>query len=346
MRILTAFPKEQIIQFNRVNNIFSDLSDFDAADSVVLVIEGEDFSLNLSTAIGLSIPVIVIAGLKGTGQKYMQEAQDCGVPDRCIIFKDNENIIAADGYKFGQSSMGINIKTMSEIASYVLENRLFPDIYVWREPETKQGPVQNGPQVWQEPNQQATRQTKPNTQKSRPIHEQARTEKIKKRIVTEDLLTFLSKTKVLGVLKSVPTINSATIAKMLAERLNGIHLEVNNNPNSYQQYDSGKENAMQNLYAFTNGKTVDYGAFEFEWIVVEINPLMLDVMGVVYEQASQIIYVVESLDESESALDMWIEGGYKLDAIISDPINLTPYKYKYGDKVMELDHFVNQIERG
>lgn len=342
MQVLTAFPKEILSQFNRVSNIFTDFSAQITADSVALVVEGENFSSNLSTAAELNIPVVVIAGLKSTGQKYMQEAQEYGIPERCIIFKDQNNIISADGYKYGESPKGINIKMLTEIADHALKNQLFPELYIWKEPDLQVWPSQKQPkQELQKPSKQEPAQDR---QQDPPKPENNHKSRIK-HILSEDLSVFLTKAQVLAVFKSVPTINSAPVAKVLAEKLNGIHLEINNEPRSFQQYAPSKEKAMQESYAFSNGKSVSYGASEFKWIIVEINPSMLDVMGAVYGQAAKTIYVVENFDESEPALDMWIDGGYKLDAIIPDSINMAAYKEKYGDKVYELDRFVSQFER-
>jgi len=326
MQILLALSKEKIFQFNRINNIFSHFSDKKSEDAVAVVIENPNFTEELNNALGLNVPVVVIAGLEFTGQKYVKEARDCGVPDRCIILKNKENVISVDGYKYGQSPRGINVKMITDIATDVFKKGLFPEMLIWEEPAEILEPPETI--IWEESYQSPEKQQK---------------QKVPKKVLNEDLKTFLSKAKVVAVLKSVPSIDSSITSKQLAKKLNGIHLELNTDSQSFKQYADNKEDALQKFFAYSDGKTVEHSKTEFEWIIAEINPSMTDVIEVIYNEADSVIYVVGTLDESEISLDMWIEGGYKLNAIIPEQSCMGDYKEKYGNKVMELNHFTKQV---
>jgi len=314
LQILINASETSLEAFKRVTGVeFLPLSSSASHDSVAVVVQGSTFEKDISTAVSLAVPVVVIAG---NDRDCVEQATKYFIPESCILTKQNNSVVTADGKKIaGTVGGGVGVRAVVKTAEYALKNKLCPEPLVWFESE---------PTV--EPEIIST------------IEEGSRKENIVPLRNPAEGIIDIAK-RIVVVFKATPDAESGKSAHDLAFSLNGVHAELANKPCSYTLYGNTVEDAVATgKYIACDGKTLTKGSFlETDWLIVEIDTDILasspKLVDSIYKMAIKIVHVVGDYEKGKLAVDAWISS-WKLDAIVSPKQNYGKYKKAYGDMVI------------
>jgi hypothetical protein len=318
LQILINTTESSLESFKRATGIeFTGFNSSTGQDSVAVVIQGSSFDRDISNAIGMGIPVVVIAG---NAQECVEKAKKHFIPEPCIILKKDNSVVTAEGKKIAEAvGGGIGVRAAVKVAEYALKNKLCPEPLIWFETEPTIEPVITTNEV--------------NTKKE--------TKKEKKNVIplrnpAEDIVDIAKKAVV--VFKATPDADSGRAARDLSASLNGVHAELANEPRSYALYgDTVDEAVATGKYISCNGKALISSSFvETDWLVVEIDTDILascpKLVDRIYKKADKIVHVVGDFEKGKLAIDAW-RSNWKLDAIVSPGRDVSRYKNVYGNIV-------------
>lgn len=316
MQILINATEPTLESFKKVTGIeFISLNSPASRDSVAVVVQGNSFEKDISSSVSMGIPVVVVAGVD---MNCVEQAKKHFIPESCVILKQDNNVVTADGKKIADTvGGGIGVRAVVKAAEYALKNKLCPEPLIWFESE----PVE--PEIFS------------------ILEEDSKKEKnsiLRNQDVTTDSLLDLAK-KIIVIFKATPDAESGKAAHNLAASLNGVHAELANKPRTYAIYGNTVEDAVATgKYIACDGKTLTKGSFlDTEWLVIEIDtdifatsPKLADS---VYKKAFKVVHVVGDFEKGKLAVDTWLSS-WKLDAIVSSKQNYEKYKKAYGDIVV------------
>jgi hypothetical protein len=304
---LEAFKRATGVEFKHLE-LTSD------RDAVAVVVQGSSFEKDISIALQLGVPVVVIAG---NDMKCVEQATKNFIPDSCILVKQGNDVVTADGKRIANTvGGGIGVRAVVKAAEYALKNKLCPEPLVWFESEPIIEPVVST--------------VEKNSVKEKknviPLHNPA-----------EGILDIAR--RIVVVFKATPDAESGQTAHDLAFSLNGVHAEVTNKPCSYTLYGNTIEAAVAtDKYITCDGKTLTKGSFvEADWLIAEIDASILGsspkLVDNIYKKAEKIIHVVGDFEKGKLAVDAW-RSSWRLDAVVSNKQNYGKYKKAYGDIVI------------
>jgi hypothetical protein len=303
---LEAFKRATGVEFKHLE-LTSD------RDAVAVVVQGSSFEKDISTALSLGVPVVVIAG---NNRECVEQATKHFIPESCILIKQDNSVITADGKKIAETvGGGIGVRAVVKAATYAYQNKLCPEPLIWIESEPIIEPVLNTTEESIKENKSVT-----------PMQSVA------------DNILDLAK-RIVIVFKATPDAESWQAARDLASRLNGIHAEITNKPCSYTLYGNTIEAAVAtDKYITCDGKTLTKGSFvEADWLIAEIDASILGsspkLVDNIYKKAEKIIHVVGDFEKGKLAVDAW-RSSWRLDAVVSNKQNYGKYKKAYGDIVI------------
>ena len=236
MQILINASKASLESFKRATGVdFVSLNSPASRDSVAVVVQGNSFEKDISTSVKLGIPVVVVAG---NDMKCVEQATKYFIPESCILTKQNNSVVTADGNKIAETvGGGIGVRAVVKAATYAYQNKLCPEPLIWIESEPIIEPVLNTTEESIKENKSVT-----------PMQSVA------------DNILDLAK-RIVIVFKATPDAESWQAARDLASRLNGIHAEITNKPCSYTLYGNTIEAAVAtDKYITCDGKTLTKGA--------------------------------------------------------------------------------------
>jgi len=323
LQILINATEPTLESFKKVTGIeFISLNSPASRDSVAVVVQGNSFEKDISTSVKLGIPVVVVAG---NDMKCVEQATKYFIPESCILTKQNNSVVTADGNKIAETvGGGIGVRAVVKAAEYAFENKLCPEPLVWLESEPIIEPVIT-------------------------IDEDKKEKKnvIPLRDPAEEILDIAK--RIVVVLKATPDAESGKAAHDLATSLYGVHAELASKPRAFALYGNAVEEAVATgKYIACDGKTLTKGSFvEAGWLVVEIDTGFLasspKLVDSIYKKADKIVHVVGDFEKGKVAVDAW-RSNWKLDAIISSRQNYGRYKKAYGDIVAtDICHFAEKI---
>ena len=314
MQILINAAEPSLESFKRATGIeFISLNSPASRDSVAVVVQGSSFEKDISIALQLGVPVVVVAG---NDMKCVEHATKNFIPDSCILIKQGNDVVTADGKKIANTvGGGIGVRAVVKAATYAYQNKLCPEPLVWIESEPIIEPVLNTTEESIKENKSVT-----------PMQSAA------------DNILDLAK-RIVIVFKATPDAESWQAARDLASRLNGIHAEITNKPYSYTLYGNSIETAVATgKYVICNGKTLTKGGIvEADWLVVEIDAGILSsfpkLVDSIYRKAEKIIHVVGDFEKGKLAVDAW-RSSWRLDAIVPNQREYEKYRKAYGNIVL------------
>lgn len=322
MQILMNVSEISLEAFKRATGIeFISLNSPASHDSVAAVIQGNSFEMDLETAVGKGIPVVVVAG---NDRDCVEQATKHFISESCIILKQDNTVITADGKKIAETvGGGIGVRAVVKAAEYAFKNKLCPEPIVWFETEPTIEPV---------------------------IAEESNKEKsnvIPLRNPAEGILDIAK--RIVVVFKATPDAESGKAAYDLATSLNGVHAELAIEPQAFALHGNTFEEAVAtSKYIACDGESLTNSSFvETEWLVVEIDADILTsfpkLVDSIYKRAEKIVHVVGDFEKGKVAVDAW-RSSWKLDAIISSRHDYGRYKKEYGNIVMtDICHFVEKM---
>lgn len=315
MQILINASITSLEAFKRATGVeFKHLELTSDRDAVAVVVQGSSFEKDISTALSLGVPVVVIAG---NNRECVEQATKHFIPESCILIKQDNSVITAEGKKIAETvGGGIGVRAVVKAAEYALKNKLCPEPLVWFESEPIIEPVVST--------------VEKNSVKEKknviPLHNPA-----------EGILDIAR--RIVVVFKATPDAESGQTAHDLAFSLNGVHAEVTNKPCSYTLYGNTIEAAVAtDKYITCDGKTLTKGSFvEADWLIAEIDASILGsspkLVDNIYKKAEKIIHVVGDFKKGKLAVDAW-RSSWRLDAVVSNKQNYGKYKKAYGDIVI------------
>ena len=314
MQILINAAEPSLESFKRATGIeFISLNSPASRDSVAVVVQGSSFEKDISIALQLGVPVVVVAG---NDMKCVEHATKNFIPDSCILIKQGNDVVTADGKRIANTvGGGIGVRAVVKAATYAFQNKLCPEPLVWIESEPIIEPVLNTTEESIKENKSVT-----------PMQSAA------------DNILDLAK-RIVIVFKATPDAESWQAARDLASRLNGIHAEITNKPYSYTLYGNSIETAVATgKYVICNGKTLTKGGIvEADWLVVEIDAGILSsfpkLVDSIYRKAEKIIHVVGDFEKGKLAVDAW-RSSWRLDAIVPNQREYEKYRKAYGNIVL------------
>jgi len=314
LQILINAAEPSLESFKRATGIeFISLNSPASRDSVAVVVQGSSFEKDISTALSLGVPVVVVAG---NDMKCVEHATKNFIPDSCILIKQGNDVVTADGKRIANTvGGGIGVRAVVKAATYAFQNKLCPEPLVWFESEPIIEPVLNTTEESIKENKSVT-----------PMQSAA------------DNILDLAK-RIVIVFKATPDAESWQAARDLASRLNGIHAEITNKPYSYTLYGNSIETAVATgKYVICNGKTLTKGGIvEADWLVVEIDAGILSsfpkLVDSIYRKAEKIIHVVGDFEKGKLAVDAW-RSSWRLDAIVPNQREYEKYRKAYGNIVL------------
>lgn len=326
MRILiNTKPNKLELYARSTGTQFLPLKSLEASeDAVAVVVQGASFRDDLEVAVGLNVPVVVVAGSDNEkGQECAREAVRWGIPEACVLLKKGGKVCSLDGREVAEAAKGIGVRAVLRAAEYALENNLYPEPLIWREEE--EVAVEEEPVVFKEPEPTKPEPPKreegpkpPQPKQQSNVVRFAKPTDTKLRI--EGLLEMSRRVAV--VLKATPDAESGRAAKDLAEKLSGVHLEISDAPRSYTFYGETPEKASETgrYLACTGSAFVGTSYTSAEWLVVELDAAILtempDLVDAIYNKAEKVIQAVGSFNEGQTAVKTWLDSGWRLDAVV------------------------------
>lgn len=292
-------------------------------DAVAVVVQGASFQRDVEASIALNVPVVVVAGNDNqAGQSCAREAVHWGIPEACILLKKGDKVCSLDGREIAEAVKGIGVRAVLRAAQYALDNKLYPEPLIWQD--------EDDPVLFEEPaqpEQPAKQEEMP--QKPSPVRQEkkntgnnvvrlSRGSDAEMRV--EGVLEMSRKVAV--VLKATPDADSGKVARDLAEKLSGAHLEISSALESYRLYGETPEKAAESgrYMACTGSAFIGTGYMSAEWLVVELDAAVLTAMpnlgDAIYKKAEKVIHAVGGFKEGQAAVKTWLESGWKLDAVI------------------------------
>lgn len=280
---------------------------------VIALIEDENFEESLKTAINLNIPVVAIVN---RDSKFYDQAIELIHPAG-VVYYENEKILSAR--KVFAEAEGVTVKTLETICQYALDNKLYPEIYVWKPQkeiinfrETKR----------EEPKKEIKQEVKETKQKIEPKQKtQENTEPTKRKKTYTPAQTDLESyikccDHVIAIFKTSQSADSGQVAFELAKQLGTVHLNISTEPNQRQGI----------YYAYSDGNIVNYNSsiVPGKYLVAEVDAQIPEALELIYGIAHKIVHVVADPEESLEPLRAWTGSGFKLDAVIPNETKNIP----------------------
>jgi len=315
LQILINAAEPSLESFKRATGIeFISLNSPASRDSVAVVVQGSSFEKDISIALQLGVPVVVVAG---NDRECVEQATKNFIPDSCILIKQGNDVVTADGKRIANTvGGGIGVRAVVKAATYAFQNKLCPEPLVWFESEPIIEPVIST----------VEKNSVKEEKNVIPLHNPA-----------EGILDIAK--RIVVVFKATPDAESGKAAYDLATSLNGVHAELANKQCSYCLYGNTSEDAVATgKYVICNGKTLTKGGIvEADWLVVEIDAGILSsfpkLVDSIYRKAEKIIHVVGDFEKGKLVVDAW-RSSWRLDAIVPNQRECEKYRKAYGNIVL------------
>jgi hypothetical protein len=252
----------------------------------------------------LDVPVIVVAGARDViGEKFLREADLCGIPRECVLFVEDGRVVDADGAVAGNAlrGRGIGVSVVVSVAEQALKKGLVPEMALWE--EDGEGKKEKETVLWE-----------PGT---RLDSQNSGTEETEEQESPLDafLATAGNTVAVFGIKNGVgATTVAACLSGVLTDH-DSLHLEIAPSPSGYVYYGSSPLQAVSTgQYAFFDGSEVNGETRRSGVLVADVSlPKAVDA---VYDRAECVVVVVDGSPISFQKVQSWIKGGYRLDILV------------------------------
>jgi hypothetical protein len=306
LRILINKPQQETEKYSLLSTCpvipLTDTGNLNDQDVIALVEDG-NFDVTLKTAVGCDVPVVCITT---KDSKCYQQALSIIHP-HAVIYHENGQILSSQ--KVFAEAPGLSVKTLEEICKYALENKMYPDVYVWKPQEDIINFAEPPQEIPQKPLQEPSQDTvKPVTPKQKTkAYTPAQT----------DLKTYINSCdRIIAVFKTSSSADSNQVAANLAKQLNTVHLNIA----------AGPVQKQNPYYACSDGNLVNYNSsiMPGQYLIVEVDAQISEALEMIYGMAYKIVHVTADPNESLEPLRAWAGSGFRLDAVIPTQIKDIP----------------------
>jgi len=300
LKVLINADKPKIEFLSKVtNHEFIPLS-AKTGEAVILLPENS-FDSDMNTALTLNIPVVVIAGRSDSST--VMKAKDAGIPEECILIKEKDQTLSADGkIRYSSAKRGIPVRAALEAVERAIKNNLYPEILIWQE-ET--------------PKIEKPAGIKEQVAVNKPEPPAVKPEELKP--VQNDVYSLAG--EVIAVFRTVPGADSGRVSYEIAKAKDGIHMELSAEPVSWRYYGQTFQEALNSgKYIHSNGSKLSGKNLGSRVLIVEVDPLLPspEALDEAYQKASKIVHVASNARESVEALTAWVKSGWKLDVVLAE----------------------------
>ncbi|OIQ59748.1 hypothetical protein MOTE_10040 [Moorella thermoacetica] len=354
MRVLLNVSKEKLAMFSRAAapTEFAPLAEGATGDAAV-ALRGAGFTADLDTAVGLGVPVVVVAGTPdGEGEACARAALEYGVPGECVLLLRNGKVVDLAGNAVAPAARGgraVGVRAVVAAAAAAVERGLLPEPVVWEMPSPMESappggvtadpvgpepglddpyPAADAREAAEKPADGETPRREEPAPAAAPKVDAAvkpGIPSLEGELALKDFLTAAH--RVVAVFRAVEEADSATVAAGLAEACGAVHLEVAPEPRAFRRYGESLEEAVNSgRYAFCNGGNVQTARRDPDLLVVEVDPNVPERSSLddVYGRADKVAHVVghdfNGVEKSKRNVRLWLENGWRLDALIVDRV--------------------------
>lgn len=347
MRVLINMPPERAAMYSRPDAAFAPLGDKADKDSVAVVVRGASFAADLPRAASLDIPVVVVAGTEDAeGLRCMELARSVGIPDGAVIVKRENEVCALDGRRVGMAvrqGRGIGVASVVLAAKYALANNLIPEPVIWEENVVSDDePVilMGDPEVQEEASERQVSEKPTPVKPDKPASGNPEACPVKRHAFARSFADLVhGADRVVAVFRAVPDAKSGRVAQEIAQAMDGQHVELSAQPQSYKVWGHTLDEALAAGYLHSDGKSVK-GESRSGNLVIEVDLSVFDpeILDLVYKKAEKVIQVVtKNLKEGEEAVQAWLNAGWRLDAVIPDsPVPAEALKKAFGERARSI----------
>lgn len=313
MRILINKSQDETEKYSLLSSCpIIPLTEVVEKQDVAALIEDKNFEESLKTAISLNIPVVAIVS---KDSKFYDQAIELINPAG-VVFYDNGKILSTR--KVFAEAEGVTVKTLEAICQYALENKLYPDIYVWKPQEEIISFKQEARQEIRQREEVKSKKQEVEQEIKPKKQEMSKPQKTYTPAQT-DLQSYIkSCDHVIAVFKTSQSANSSQVASQLAKQLSTTHLNISVEPNQKQDL----------YYAYSDGNIVNYNSSVMpgRYLIAEVDAQLPEALEFIYGVAYKIVHVVADPGESLGPLKAWTDSGFKLDAVIpNEPKDIPAY---------------------
>lgn len=255
------------------------------------------------------VPVVVVAGSRdASGEKRIQAALECGVPDKCILVLENGLVVDGAGETISPAlrGNGISAHSVIKVAERAIEEEWIPEVAIWTEEHHADEPA-----IF----------TSEETQSNKPVKKVAELPKkyfplkqwLQKQMSLAD--------KVVMVLGIRPGVGASTVAAGLAgvyQDRDSLYAEVSDSPIGYTFFGNTPSDAIKTgryTYCGTNG---EINPKKCGVLVVEIG--IKDVAADLYDHANSVVIVTDGTPPAFKRTGDWIQGGWRTDVLVVNKV--------------------------
>lgn len=348
MRVLINLPPERTIALTRADGVeFCGLSEKPNKESVAVVVRGASFAADLARAVSLDIPVVVVAGTEDAeGLRCMELARSVGIPDGAVIVKRENEVCALDDRQIAlavRQGRGIGVTAVVLAAKHALTNNLIPEPVIWEENVVSDDePVilMGDPEVQEEASERRVSEKPTPVKPDKPASGNPEACPVKRHAFARSFADLVhGADRVVAVFRAVPDAKSGRVAQEIAQAMDGQHVELSAQPQSYKVWGHTLDEALAAGYLHSDGKNVK-GESRGGNLVIEVDLSVFDpeILDLVYKKAEKVVQVVtKNLKEGEEAVRAWLSSGWRLDAVIPDsPVPAEALKKAFGERAMSI----------
>ena len=330
IRILINQPESLIETYAMLSNypILPISSEADQEDVAVVVDNNE--AQDIIRAIKLNIPVAVIT--EKDSEFHRQAVRY--VPSPAIVYYYNGKM--QSDQKVFSDTEGLTVQLLEEICSYIKENKLYPCVYIWRprQKAANQAVKQQSPESPQKP---IAYKTPPTAHEPSPARKEVSQPVNKHNPAQTDFASYIDAVpQIIAVFKATSDAQASIVAQEIAQKLETVYLGVG------QKLQPSTINC-----AFSDGNIVNYNSnfMPKNVLVVEVDAQVVQAMETVYSKAARVVHVCgQDTNKGIESVKLWIQGGFKLDAVIPDQEHLLQNYKSALPQVVAVDEFIRRIE--
>jgi hypothetical protein len=353
LKILINTNEKILKRISKITGVpFETMDTPDTKGAIAVAFQGVNYETDLEKALFLDVPVVAVAGYKDSREYEL--ALESGIPEEAIIVVQGDTLVNGAGIEFTQST-NITAKDIIKICKYIRENSIHPEIYLWKAPKRNEDTV-----IW-EPPKDAEQPTNEDADKEEdtakgqetidpqirivpyPKPDESTKDTDKQRIIKTPIVEYISRhKKVFAIFKSDSLDNGGNAIKNLAARVNGMHLEMANPPQSFQYYAETKERALEEgCYGYmVDENAIHFNAYKDTLVLeIETNGETFGILEQAMPYITHIIHMTGDFEQGQKDIDSWISMKLPLFGIL--PIqDRGKYYNKYSSLVKTIDDLV------
>ena len=298
----------------------------------------------------LNMPTAIIAG--DINDDIKDAALEVGYDEEAIIVKEREEFKTLSG-KVLFKGKNIPLGKVVELAKYIFDNDIVPEIIVWKPEEVKEAkstrPSQKDKEVREKPIEKSPAK-RPSEKEEVVFKEPVRNippVKPRASAVTNLPLSDIADRASLNIyiIKTVRDSESGLIAHAISQKLDALHLDITGEPFN-DLYGADKLTALATKqYGYSpDGINVEIIERQLGVVVYEIDADFLDgsLLQRLYDKSQQIYQIPSSFDSSADPIKSWLNAGFRLDGIIVTE-DVRDFKQEWPDLTLTIKEVLEKV---